>query len=545
MNPEDGLDTGMARYKWLLSWAAIVAIFTGADGFSGAQPAVPANRDSITLATPVINAQKHEFKIPAAFWNEHLTDWLDVALCGRPSNFLHETVLSIQTTRHIMKQAFTAIGYHSATKWSPNLTDFGTIRGEPVLILVRFKTHGKEQTFLLDELIEFRAWHISIGPFGWLYLGTHDPYQVAAVGALPQGGQSVDSADILRDDPQVAMQFRGIQHASQSLLNFPLCFDNWIYPNIRYHRNSAVLPMKVFNSNGKVPATLIFRRVSEAQYLAAAIKYWHDPRMATRIQKLMPVAKTIDSTRRRLWVLVHQKHWPWTHWRVERCVAQLQYEYSRLQSAWVAWDVAHAQFRAANNLTARQVAAQAKLFSAHLRQVQAGDHQLWLATQALDKLRALGKSPPANMSAMARRLRSEELAARSRALLDSNKQDELFWGNKKRGLKPDDPRKIWIQDVMAQYALAQARKTMGECGLAYAAAMKSGHAAMAQRQYLAAILKVSLAHEKLALVNVDFHIINDQGFASAKHIQALQKEKATIQERIDHIQIQLAKLTSP
>ncbi len=545
MKPVDGMATGMARYKWLLSWAGIAAILIGAGGFSGAHPAEPAKRDRITLATPVINAQKHEFKIPAAFWNEHLTDWLDVALCGRPSNFLHETVLSIQTTRHIMKQAFTAIGYHSATKWSPNLTDFGTIRGEPVLILVRFKMHGREQTFLLDELIEFRAWHVSVGPFGWLYLGTHDPYQVAAAGVPPRGGQRVDSAAILGDDPQVAMQFRGIQHASQSLLDFPLCFDNWIYPNIRYHRNTVVVPMKVFNSNGKVPATLIFRRVSEVQYLAAAARYWHDPRMVSCIQQLMPVAKIIDSTRRRLWVLVNQKHLPWTHWRVERCVAHLQYEYSRLQSAWVTWDVAHAQFRAADNLTAGQVAAQAKLFAAHLRQVQACDHQLWLATQAFDQLQTLGKSPPAGASAMTRRLRSEELAARSRALLDSNQQDMLFWGKKKRGLKPDDPRKIWIRDVAAQYALAQARKAMGESGLAYAAAIKSGHAATAQRQYLAAILTVSLRHEKLALVNVEFHIINDQGFASARHIQALQKEKAAIQKRMNRIQVQITKLASP
>ncbi len=522
--------------------ASLLAVM--ARGASAAtRPSTAAADNLVVLASPKINAQKHEFTIPAAFWNEHVTDWLDVALCGRPSNFLHETALSIQTTRDILKTAFHRIGYHSATEWSPDLSDFGCIRGQPVLILVKFRSPGtdKEQTFLLDELIEFRAWHVSVGPFGWLYLGTHDPYGAAA-GPRPRAGQRVDPAVILANDPQAAMQFRGIQHASQSLLDFPLCFDNWIYPNIRYHRNVAVLAMKVFDSNGKVPVRLVVRRVSEVQYLQAAEKYWHDPAFATYIQPQLPVAKAIDAARRKLWHWIHTKHLSWTNWRVERCVAQLQDGYARLQAAWVVWDVAHAHFRAANNLSAAQVRAQAKLFLSHLQQLAQSDHQQWLATQAFDQLQQLKKSPTKANATAIRQLQSAELAARSQALLDSNGQDLAFWQLKKQRLKPNDPRKIWIRDVESQYALAVAQKAMGEAGLAYAAAMKAGAAEKSQSQYLAAILQVSLAKEKVALVNVEFHISNDQGFVSAGHMASLKAKKAAILKQINLIIGQLKKM---
>ncbi len=530
------------HYPRLIGTVLAAALIAVSAPIFAKPPAKPADNTTL-LAAPVIHRQKHEFTIPAAFWNEHLTDWLDVALCGRPSNFLHETVLSVQTTRHIIKQAFHAIGYHSAMKWSPDLADFGSIRGQPVLILVRFKLHGKPQTFLLDELIEFRAWHVSVGPFGWLYLGTHNPYHPEHQQAQAKAGQRVDSAAILTDDPQIAMQFRGIQHASQSLLDFPLCFDNWIYPNIRYHRNSSVLSMKVFNSNGKVPAVLVIRRVSEVQYLRAAEKYWHEPGFAACISQEIPVAGKIDSARRRLWQLVHVKHAAWTDWRVERCVAKLQYCNARLQAAWVAWDVAHARFRAANNLTAQQVGQQAKLFLSHLRQVAECDRQLWLATQAADELHKLKLSAKPAAAAKIRQLQAAELAARSQALLYSNAQKLQFWGRKKHNLKPDDPRKIWIRDVQAQYALAEARNAMGRSGLAYAAAMKSGASEKQQHAYLTAILRVALAKQNVSLVNIDFHITNDEGFASAKHIAALKVQKVEIQKRIRQIKAQLKNLT--
>jgi hypothetical protein len=535
----------MGSYFRFVIAAVFIAAFGGVAALLSAKPPGGAVNNTVLLAAPKINKQKHEFTIPAAFWNEHLTDWLDVAICGRPSNFLHETVLSVQTTRHILKRAFRAIGYHSATRWSPDLADFGFIRGQPVLILVRFKWHGKSQTFLLDELIEFRAWHVSVGPFGWLYLGTHDPYHVAAAaGPVPKAGQRVDPADILADDPQAAMQFRGIQHASQSLLDFPLCFDNWIYPNIRYHRNSAVLSMNVFNSNGKVPATLTVRRVSEVQYLQAVEKYWHNPGFAAYAAGQLPVARSIDSARRRLWQLVNVKHLGWTNWRTERCVAQLQADYAGLQAAWVAWDVAHARFRAADNLTAAQVRGQAKLFLSHLRQTAASDHHLWLATKAFDQLHKLDQKRTASDAVKIQQLRAEELAERSRALLDSNAQDLQFWQRKLRRLKPDDPRKIWVRDVHMQYQLAEAQQAMGTSGLAYAAAMKAGNSEKPQHQYLAAILRVALARQNVQLVNVEFHITNDEGFASAKHIAALKLREHEIQKQIQRIKSQIKSINN-
>ena len=223
-------------------------------------------------------------------------------------------------------------------------------------------------------------------------------------------------------------------------------------------------------------------------------------------------------------------------------MARLRYGYAQLQAAWVAWDVAHARFRAANNLSKLQVAAQARLFLSHLQQVAKSDHQQWLATQAFDRLQQLKKSPTKANAAAIRRLQAAELADRSRALLYSTRQDLEYWQLKKQRLKPNDPRKIWIRDVKSQYALAQAQKAMGEAGLAYAAAMKAGGAEEAQHQYLAAILQVSLAKEKVALVNVEFHLTNDQGFVSVRHMAALKAQKAAIVKQINQIIEQLKKL---
>ena len=514
-----------------------------------ATAASPATRPTLTirLAAPTLNMARHEFSLPAAFWNEHLTNWLDVALCGRPSNFLHETVLSVQTTRRIMRRAFARIGYHPATQWAPNPEDFSALRGQPVLILVRFTWRGKRRVFLLDELISFRGWHTSIGPFGWVYLGTPSPFEVPARIRTAHGGQRIAPDAILLDDPQIALQFRGIIHRSQALLEHPLCFDNWIYPNLRYYRNTAVLPWSVFNSNGKIPVTVTFRRVSEVQFLQAAAKYWHDPREAAYIRRQLPVAARLDQARRQIWRLEHAGRRPWSDWRIGRDLAQVQRCYSALDAAWVDEDYAAARFRAGSPAELRRLRRLAWSFKEHLDQKRAQYHQRWLAMVAQDHLRAWPHPGAPAPSPQIRRWQAQALAARCRALRDGNIQALRFWRRKEKRLSPHDPRHTWVATVRAHLALAVARKRFAQVGLRYAAALAAGRPpaiAARRRAYLLALLKESLAAQRVDLVQVNFHIAEDQGYASAKRMKSLRRERRRISKRIQQLQTQIAALTS-
>ena len=518
-------------------------------------PRPPAGKQSDEkLARFTLSASGHSFTMPAAFWNEHLANWLDVALCGRPSNFLHETVLSIVATRSMLMRNMQKIGFHPAMQWAPNLKDFTINRGEPVLILVRFKLHGKIQTWPLEELISLRGWHVAIGPFGWLYLGNPSPFKLPASVRAVHGGQSVSADTILMDDPQIAMQFRGLRHESQSLLNFPLSADNWIYPNIRYHRNMSRVPQTVFDSNGRVKVTLEFKRVSEVEYLRAVGAVWKNRAFARYIHHYLPLAKRIDRCRESLWKAWHVQHKNWqTSGTIMLDQAEIARCYTALDAAWIDWDVKHAHFAASSGKSAKQIQQQAMLFDSHLDQKRSQYHQLWLAAQCHALLNKI-KSSPLNDNAKAsaartkqiHMLESRELAAQSRALLDGNLQHLNFWQQKQHHIKPTDPRKNWLADIAANLALAQARRALGQIGLQYADALAHNHGTIKlQKAYIAAILTVSLRQQQVALVQVDFRIAEDKGFVSAAHMARLTQHKARIKKSIHAIQDQIKLLTEP
>ena len=487
--------------------------------------------DLVRLDGPTFDPAKHEFSIPAAFWNEHLASWLDVAICGRPSNFLHETVLSIKTTRSILRQAFTRIGYVGGDKWAPNLSEFTRIRGQPLLILVR--VGGKHpQTFLLNELMSLRQWNIALGPFGWLYMGTPGLTPAPPGAKQYKPGEWVSPDTILFDDPQVAMQFRGIQHASQSLVDHPLCFDNWIYPNIRYFRNTAVLPLKTFNSNGSVPVTLVFRRVSEVQYLQAAIKYWHDAAFKPVMQHELPRARRIDIARRKLHQLL-QHRTPWASPRCQKLIAQIQAGYAALDDTWISWAASHAAFGPGSTSDIARIKKQAALFVLHLNQNRLRYHYLAEAADAAASLAQLRRQGVAAQAEEVKSLKSAQLMAQSKALLEGNLQHLAYWQRRSAKLKPNDQRKMWRRDINAELNLALRRQSLAKAGIAYATAMnRAGPIAGAQKSYLLAVLRVQQAGQEVELVNVDFQIINEQGFAPQAQVNKLLAQKAELKKQI-------------
>jgi hypothetical protein len=529
--------------------AAMAALIVG--GISQAQTPEPAQQPGpnvqVILAAPQWSKDAKAFSLPAAFWNEHLTDWLDVALCGRPSNFLHETVLSLQSTRSIIQDAFFKIGYHPANQWAPNLADFVGIRGDPVLILVSFKQNGREQTYLLDELIAFQSWHVSIGPFGWLFLGTSDPLAGPTEQKMLQAARPAPADAILMDDPQIAMQFRGIQHQSQALLDHPLCFDDWIYPNIRYFRNEPLVSQAVFDSNGGVPAEISFRRVSETEFLQAAAQYWHDPAFATYVTAELPLAHQIDQARSALWKLTITDHQDWSSPDVQVYVAQIQSGYAALDAAWVDWDYQHAQFSAADELSAVQVQQEALSFKNHMDQKREQYQQLLLAAQAHAELTTFMAAQPPAKAANIDALSAKELSAQSQALLYANQQRLDYWTTQLKQTPSNDPRTFWLREIHAQYTLATDQGILGQTGLDCAKTLQSGDMtaiAKAKNKYVLMLLTVSLDSQQVALVEADFEISNAQEYAEPAEITALKAQRQKITDAIKTIQDQIKQLST-
>src|SRR6185369_6865308 len=114
---------------------------------------------------------------------------------------------------------------------------------------------------------------------------------VPAPAAVPN---EPDSVKIQRDDPQIALIFKGIQSRSQSFADHPLAYDEWIYAQLNRGRNREVLPQEVFDSNGTIPVTIIFQKVNEEQLLQESAKVWHDEPFREYVLKQVPIAKQID-----------------------------------------------------------------------------------------------------------------------------------------------------------------------------------------------------------------------------------------------------------
>lgn len=497
-------------------------------------------KGTITLCGPTYNLARHAFSLPAAFWNEHLCNWLDVALCGRPSNFLHETVLSVETTRSIIRRAMKKIGFHAATRWAPNFNIFGQIRGQPVLILVRFPLHGRMQTFPLDELIRFNGWSRSAGPLGWLYLGTPGIYQLPKhlQDALP--GQRVTPRAVLYNDPQIAMNYRGIRSQSQALLNSSMCTDNWIYPSIRFYRNPRLVPLAVFNSNGKIPAKIIFQRVSEVELLKAAIKYWHAPSIKPVANDLIPLAKKMDAWRRDLWRRVHADIKAWnTSSKVQLDAAKLRHAYAEITYQFVDWSATHSKFSATASHTLPAIKIQAQRFLTHLRdQVKA----TWAWVQYRN---AQTQSRHPNTAAAKRRLLGATLEARCKFLLYTNLQYLRYWKLKYQKLSPKDPRHLWIAMIKAQYANAKARNQLALAGITYAKMLTAGNRSKiphAMSVYEDAIITSHIHKLEVVELQYKFRISNDTGFVSKKHMAMLKEREKNAKAEISSLRHEIQKM---
>ncbi len=424
--------------------------------------------------------------IPAAFWNENVCDWLEVAISGRPSEFLHETLIALPSPQADIIRAMHTIGFRDAPKLAPNFSVFQQIRGDRVLLLAQVARNGNQETYLLEELMEFRGWGISVGPLGWLFKGAAPGADSQPAAIMGDDGKPLsDAQKILADDPQAALTFKGLQHMSHSFIDFPLTYDDWLWPPLTYRRNTALLSAEVFNSNGNVPVTLIIKKVSETQALEAVIQYWHDQGAKELARKLMPIARAIDEQKQK-WTDAPENGQKMSHLDI----AKIQAAYQRLDAAWVEYSFAHAKFSGEPD----DIAAMRKQGARFV------DHLKALAEiSSIRQQKAMAASP----------LTLYGLTGRE--LLVAMREQEDYWREQQAGLDPkDDPRKDWATLIKLQLEFIDAAKKYGNAGIAASESMiKNGSAEeprdykLTQKLYSASALRVQIQKAKMEIARLE------------------------------------------
>ncbi|MGN6366836.1 MAG: hypothetical protein ACTHN5_00965 [Phycisphaerae bacterium] len=493
----------------------------------GVDNAVKHANDPVHIVQPTEEKGRESVSLPAAFWNQHMTNWVEVALCGRPSDFLHETVLSVTTTKAILIQAMRDVGFHDADAWVDSVKDFPRVRGDRFLMLLDVDLPGgKHETYSLDELLEYRGWGISTGPYGWMFKG--DPERAGnsnlkTQNAKPEGAatQPVDPLlqpdapddrfKILRDDPQIALVYKGIQHMSQSFADHPLAYDNWVYPMMRYWRNTTLLPQGVYDSNGDVAVKLTLEKVTEEELLRESARVWHDREYAAFMFKQVPVAQEIDRAKGAFWKMTAAEK---KSEKGELLLAEMEKGYAELDAAWAEWSVDHAQFAAEAGDDLAAITAEASRWKTHMELKRTWAEKMYEAEVQQQR----GNN-------------GREIEARSEAMLAQTKEVGEYWRGVQAGLdRKTDPRKDWLKHVDAEVDLAAARDAAGKAGVAYGKSLEGGSAnAVAQKAYAEALAGVRAAELKLELANVEFEISKREGLEGDPDLPALKKRKEEIE----------------
>lgn len=516
---------------------------------------------------PAVDKAAGTVSIPAAFWNQHMTDWVEVGVCGRPSDFLHETIVAISTTKAKMIAGLRRVGCRDADFWVDNVVDFPRVRGDRVLVLMEVTFQGKKEIFPLDELLAYRNWGVSVGPFGWMFKGEPDREErqqpAASRPALSPRQQ------ILRDDPQVAVQFKGIQNASQSYIDHPLCYDTWIYPVVRYQRNYAVRPRnftvpatstdgkedapavslakfwaKIYDSNGEVPVTMTVKKVTEVEFIETMAKHWHEARFADYILAQLPSAKRLDTDKAELEKLIPELRRQAATGKprediqeselfakIALLTARVEKEYAALDAAWVSWSAKHVVFQAPHDAALTALREQARLWEEHMVDWKQRAAYYAAAEDARYRLRA---AKAAGDPAAIRQLRGAELEARSRGLLLENKHPLVYWLYEFGRLTPDETRVDWVRNIKAQLALARAKEALGKTGIELATRMQERDADVKplQAQYERAVAQMTLCDLQVELSDVLFEISKRESIQDDTDLPGFIKRREALQKQI-------------
>jgi hypothetical protein len=543
-----------------LAFVLGVSVVGGAQTMPRDQPgpgdAVVKHADApIVIVRPVVDKGAGQVRLPGAFWNQHMTSWVEVAMCGRPSDFLHETIVCVTTTKAILMEALRAAGCHDADEWVTGVEDFPKIRGDQVMIELRVTRAGKVETYSLDELLEYEGWGVAQGPYGWMYKGEpgeeNSKLKTQNSKPLEDGGEESDRTKIVRDDPQIALVLKGIQHFSQSFAEHPLAYDDWIYPMMRYGRNTKLLPMAVYDSNGDVPVEVVIRKVTEEELLTESARVWHDRAFAAYMLQQMATAKAVDVEKAELWGLLPEvkklSEVPAekrdalregkVFGRAGVLAAKIEAGYAELDAAWGVWACEHPQFESSDAKELEELRLETGQWKTHLTLRRERADQLAVAVDAAFDAKQLAYQPENTLKLQ--HLRGVEIAARSAALLAENQQPREFWKAEDARLdRKTDPRADWIRQIDTQVALNDARSAAGASGVAYGKALRDADAegtpalTALQNQYAGDMQKMTLADLRLRLANVDFEISKREGFTDDPDLPKLQVEKKAIEQSL-------------
>jgi hypothetical protein len=550
----------MQRISRLILTAAILATTLPLHAQLGLEgpPKEPVKNtdDPIKITKPTVDAKVQKITIPAAFWNQKMTSWVEVAVCGRPSDFLHETIVCIMVPKEQIMQAMRDAGFKDADAWVSNVRDFPRVRGDRAMILLEFERNGKKEVYSLDELLTYSGWGVSAGPHGWMFKGDPERAQNAKEPApkpVAPGEEEADRTKILRDDPQVALVFKGIQHASRSFIDHPIAYDDWVYPMMRYSRNYRLLPNEVYDSNGEIKVTMTIQKVTEEQFLTEMAKTWHTEPFKEYMLKQMPTAKQIDKDKAELWALLPElkklQKVPVetrdaiveteTFGKVSVLAASIEKGYATLDAAWAKWAAEHPVFEATENEELTELKQQAKLWREHMEHRQKRAEHLAIAEKAAFDLKQLEHKPQNDETkAQIQKLRGVELEARSSAVIADNVHPRAYWKHEQSRLDKNDPRTDWLRHINVQVELVEGKSETANAGLAYGRALQSGSAsevAAAQKVYALAVLKTSIAELKLRLADIEFEISKREGFEQElpdPELPAMKAQRKEIEDQL-------------
>jgi hypothetical protein len=515
--------------------------------------------DPIKITYPTVDAKRGRISLPAAFWNQKMTNWVEVAVCGRPSDFLHETIVCIMCTKDIMMKAMRAAGFHDADAWVSSVHDFPRIRGDRFIILLQFPRDGKQETFSLDELLCYQGWGVSAGPYGWMFKG--DPEREGAgkeSATLPPAPKPEDDKDpaadrtkILRDDPQIALVFKGIQHLSKSFADHPIAYDDWVYPMMRYGRNYHLLTDKIYDSNGEVPVTMTLQKCTEQQFLTETAKVWHDDAAREYILKQMPIAKQIDRDKAELWTLLPELkklrnvpdetrdvvHESEVFGKVSVLAANIEKGYAGLDCAWARWACDHPVYETTDDKELAELKEQTKQWREHMELKLKSAEQDAIAEKAAFDLKQIEQKPAGDeRKKQEQKLRGIELEARSTAMLADIVQPREYWKYEQGRVDPkNDPRTDWIHHITAQVDLIAAKTEVGNTGLAYGRALQSAapsEVASAQKAYAAAVVKMTIGDLQVRIADIDFEISKRESFEDDPDLPKLRAERKDLETQL-------------
>ncbi len=517
-----------------------------------------AQQEDVKIIAPQIDKVKSTITLPAAFWNTHEADWVEVALCGRPSDFLHETVVSVTTTRTLLEQALRDIGCHDGDAWADGVQDFSRVRGDRFMVLVDVTTApGKTETYSLDELLEFHGWGVSMGPFGFMFRG--DPEHASGggvAGATSLPADATDSLKIMRDDPQIALVFKGLQSRTQTFADHPLAYveDGWLWEEINRDRNHSVLPVAVFDSNGKVPVTVRLLRVSEETLLTQSAKVWHDKAFAAEMLKHLETAQQIDKNKAEYWSLRAQAQkiaatTPELRdaekeitvvGRSTVLAAEIARDYAALDAAWTNWAADHLKPETPDEKLAAVYKQQAARWREFVNLAGEEAAQVALAEEAAQERKMIvlqGPAATAGLEAKVAAFRGKEMEARSRATLADNKQPLDYWQMQSDKINDPKANDVWAKNVQAQRELTLARRAAGDAGVAFGQAQQSptddAKLAALRAAYLLAGIKMMRAEATVNLLSVEFEISKRQGIGgNDPELPGLQKERDGLVQKI-------------